>query len=155
MPFPCFFAVFSSYLPRPSSAKSFQLSRKRIYRLFTSRIRTVWPQRIYCCVAAAFKARWRRGGRTGGPAFCSDLSTVPLYVRVCARVCVCVTFRRRQRRLLFQMKCYKWTLGYVCVYVYVCVCVCEGDGLAWLGPNAILCLINYNNNDNDNNKGNY
>lgn len=40
----------------------------------------------------------------------------------------------------------------VCMRVCMRVCVCEGDGLAWLGPNAILCLINYNNNDN--NEGN-
>lgn len=60
LPFPlalflCCFVVIS--------VKSFQLSRtqhrycnrirsgKRIYRLWTSRIRSVWPQRIYCCAA--------------------------------------------------------------------------------------------------------
>lgn len=54
-PFLCCFVVIS--------VKSFQLSRtqhrycnrirsgKRIYRLWTSRIRSVWPQRIYCCAA--------------------------------------------------------------------------------------------------------
>lgn len=60
LPFPlalflCCFVVIS--------VKSFQLSRtqhrycnrirsgKRIYRLWTSRIRSVWPQGIYCCAA--------------------------------------------------------------------------------------------------------
>lgn len=71
------------------SVKSFQLSRtqhrycnrirsgKRIYRLWTSRIRSVWPQRIYCCAALRSAAVLKAWG-------------VALHTEATYRLCVCV-----------------------------------------------------------------
>lgn len=78
--------------------------------------------------------------RGDGSAYWSDLSTL--------RVCLC-DFLAMAKAASVSNEVLQMDIR---LRVCVRVCVCEGDGLAWLGPNAILCLINYNNNDN--NEGN-